>query len=56
LLKTATPADFNNSSNLAWHYIIRNGIVWQLDENGSDSAPYSQDEQEVLKLLLPEQS
>ncbi len=36
LLKTATPADFNNSPNLAWSYIILNGVVWELHPTDQD--------------------
>ncbi len=54
LLKTATPADFNNSANLAWRYIIRKGIVWQIDEAEEGYKPQSDDEQSVLALLHAE--
>ena len=55
LLKTATPADFNNSPDLEWHYIIRKGWVWRIDEDVSaDYQPESEDEAEVLKLMGPE--
>ncbi len=52
LLKTATPADFNNSRDLEWCYIIRKGWVWRIDEDVSaDYQPQSVDEAEVLKLM-----
>ncbi|MHB8596231.1 MAG: hypothetical protein ACYDER_05400 [Ktedonobacteraceae bacterium] len=52
LLKTATPADFNNSPDLEWRYIIRKGWVWRIDEDvPADYQPQSEDEAEVLKLM-----
>lgn len=54
LLKTATPADFNNSPNLEWRYVILKGVVWKIDEAPEDYKPQSKDEEEVLRLLTPE--
>ncbi len=36
LLKTATPADFNNSDRLEWRYVIRKGVVWKIDQAPED--------------------
>ncbi len=54
LLKTATPADFNNSANLAWRYVILKGIVWQIAAASDDYQASSEDEQEILQMLSPE--
>jgi hypothetical protein len=54
LLKTATPADFNNSPNLEWRYVILKGVVWQINEAPEGYKPQSEEEQEILKLLEPE--
>jgi len=55
LLKTTTPADINNSTNLDWRYIIRKGWVWQIDDQAPDDyKPQSQDETAVLALMNPE--
>lgn len=55
LLKTATPADFNNSPNLEWRYIIHNkGRVWQIDEASEDYTPGDEEEAGVLELLSQE--
>lgn len=54
LLRTATPADFNNSANLEWRYIIRKGYVWKIESVPEDYAPASEDEAAVLALLGPE--
>ncbi|HLX58697.1 MAG TPA: hypothetical protein VKR83_16885 [Ktedonobacteraceae bacterium] len=51
LLKTATPADFNNSDNLEWRYVIRKGVVWKIDEASTDYQPQSQDEVDILEML-----
>lgn len=51
LLKTATPADFGLSDNLAWRYIILKGVVWQIDRVSDDYQPASKAESEVLALL-----
>jgi hypothetical protein len=56
LLKTATPADFNNSSDLEWRYVIFNGFVWQISDAPEGYQPGSKEEAEVLKLTLPEHS
>lgn len=54
LLKTTTPADFNNSPNLEWRYVIRRGWVWQIDTAPDDYKPQSDDEAAVLNLMKPE--
>lgn len=54
LLRTTTPADFNNSSRLEWRYIINKGYVWQIFSENQASAPESKDEQEVLALTKPD--
>jgi hypothetical protein len=54
LLKTATPADFNNSTRLEWRYIIREGVVWQIDEASDDYKPQSEDEAVALEMLSEE--
>jgi len=54
LLKTTTPADFNNSPNLEWRYVIRRGWVWQIDTAPDDYKPQSADEAAVLNLMSPE--
>ena len=54
LLKTAIPADFNNSPNLEWRYLIREGWIWQIDEVADGYTPESKEEAEVLELLGPE--
>jgi hypothetical protein len=53
LLRTATPADFNNSSKLAWRYIINKDYVWQIYEatGNQEAEPQSKDEQEILALM-----
>jgi hypothetical protein len=50
-LKTATPADFNNSPHLAWRYVILKGVVWQIEEAPDDYVPASQQEQEIVSML-----
>lgn len=54
LLKTALPADFNNSCNLEWRYMVREGIVWKIGEAPGDYVPQSRDEEAVLDLLSME--
>ncbi|GAC1361091.1 MAG: hypothetical protein PVS3B1_24020 [Ktedonobacteraceae bacterium] len=56
LLKAATPADFNNSPNLKWEYVILRGKIWEITEVDDDYEPQSTDEAEVLQLLKPEHS
>ncbi|MBV9713502.1 MAG: hypothetical protein JO011_21565, partial [Ktedonobacteraceae bacterium] len=51
LLKTVTPADFNNSTNLEWRYIILKGAVWRIEEVSADYHAQDKDEQEVLDML-----
>ena len=54
LLKTAVPADFNNSPDLAWRYVVKEGMVWQIDEVPDGYTPASKDEANVLQLIQPE--
>jgi hypothetical protein len=54
ILKTAAPADFNNSTKLQWRYVIRKGVVWQIDEVTGDYTPQTEDEAAVLELTSPE--
>lgn len=54
LLKTAMPADFNNSPNLAWCYVILKGAVWHLNHAPDDYEPQSKEEAEILQLLTLE--
>lgn len=50
-LKTATPADFNNSDRLEWRYVIRKGVVWKIDEAPDGYEAHTQDEADILKML-----
>ena len=54
LLKTSTPADFNNNENLDWKYIVREGEIWQIDKAPQGYQPQTEDEATVLELLKPE--
>ena len=54
LLKTAVPADFNNSPHLQWKYVIRKGIVWQIDEAPEGYTAQTEDEEQLLELMKPE--
>jgi hypothetical protein len=54
LLKTAMPADFNNSPNLDWRYVILKGVIWCIQAAPANYEPESAEEQEVLTLLTPE--
>jgi len=54
LLKTAMPADFNNSTNLEWRYVINKGVVWQIDKAPADYRPQSEDEAAALAMMSPE--
>ena len=54
LLKTATPADFNNNPNLEWCNVICKGFVWQIQQAPDGYQPQSDDEAKVLDLLHPE--
>ena len=54
LLKTVTPADFNNSPDLEWRYVILRGAVWRIEEASTDYQAQSEGEQEVLNMLEPE--
>lgn len=54
LLKTATPADFNNSTNLEWRYVILKGGVWSIEEASETYEAQSKEEDEVLEQLNPE--
>lgn len=56
LLKTALPADFHNSPDLEWRYIVLNGNVWQIDEAPIDYVGQNEDEKTVLAMLQPEHS
>jgi len=53
-LKTATPADFNNSLNLEWRYVILEGIVWKIDKASDGYEPHDEGEAAVLELLSQE--
>ena len=55
LIKTTTPADINNTSNLDWRYVIRNGWIWQIENDAPEGyTPQSSDEAAVLGLMNPE--
>ena len=54
LVKTAVPADFNNSPDLEWRYVIRKGWIWQIDAAPEDYRVQSEDEAAVLELTQPE--
>ncbi len=54
LLKTAVPADFNNSPNLTWRYVINKGVVWQIEVADEGYQPQSKDEEAVLDIVSPE--
>lgn len=54
LLKTATPADFNNSANLDWLYVILKGVVWKIEAAPQDYQAASEDEAEILHMLSQE--
>lgn len=54
LLKTALPADFNNSPNLDWRYVILKGAIWRIETAADEYAPSDKDEAEVLAMLEPE--
>jgi hypothetical protein len=56
LLQTSTPADFNDSPNLEWRYIIKEGMVWQIQPVPDNYIPASQDETDVLALMRPTHS
>jgi diacylglycerol kinase family enzyme len=56
LLKTAVPVDFSKSPNLEWHYIIRKGVVWRIEETPAGYTPQSEEEQEVLAMLNSERT
>jgi hypothetical protein len=53
-LKTATPADFNNSENLEWRYVIHKGVVWKIEKAPTDYQPKSQDEAHIVEMLHEE--
>jgi len=53
LLQTSIPADFNDSPNLEWRYIIKEGMVWQIQPAPDNYIPASQDESNVLALMRP---
>lgn len=54
LLKTALPADFNNSPNLQWCYVVLKGQVWQIEQAPDGYQAQSEEEEDVLKMLTPE--
>ncbi|HLG76119.1 MAG TPA: hypothetical protein VKX46_06870 [Ktedonobacteraceae bacterium] len=54
LLKTALPADFNNSPNLQWRYAILDGDVWAIEEAPEGYVPRSEKELQMLQLINPE--
>jgi hypothetical protein len=54
LLKTATPADFNNSPNLKWRYVIQQGAIWRIEQAPEGYTPQSEEESKALMLLSPE--
>ena len=54
LLKTATPADFNNNGKLAWRFVIVKGTVWRIEEAADNYLPQSEAEQNVLEQVNPE--
>ena len=56
LLKTALPADFHNSMDLEWRYVVLNGNVWQIDSAPEGYTAQSEDEKAVLTMLHPEKS
>jgi hypothetical protein len=53
LLNTALPADFHNSPNLEWRYIVLNGNVWQIDTAPEGYVAQSDDERTVLEMIHP---
>ncbi len=60
LLRTALPADFNNSPNLYWYYVAHQGTVWEIHNVEANQPalqqPPAEDEQEVLKIIAAENS
>ncbi len=54
LLKTTTPADFNNNDKLDWKYVVNEGVIWQIDTAPDGYEPQSQEEEAVLQLMQPE--
>jgi len=54
LLKTATPADFNNSTNLEWRYIVLKGAIWTIEDASDEYESKSAEEEEVLEMITPE--
>jgi hypothetical protein len=56
VLRTATPADFNNSPRLQWRYIVNKRQVWQIYEatEHEEAAPQSKEEREILALMKPD--
>ena len=54
LLKTAIPADFNNSTNLDWRYVILKGGIWRIESAPEGYTPVDKDETEVLTMLKSE--
>jgi hypothetical protein len=54
LLKTALPADFHNSPDLEWRYIILSGSVWQIEQAPEGYVARDEDEKHVLAMLSQE--
>lgn len=54
LLKTATPADFNNSPDLDWCYVILKGAIWRIESAPDGYTPTDENELEILTMLGPE--
>jgi hypothetical protein len=54
LLKTALPADFNNSAKLEWCYVILKGKVWQIEKVADEYQAHNEEEAEVLTMLASE--
>ena len=54
LLKTATPADFNNSPHLDWRYVILKGAIWRIEPASDSYTSNDKDETEILAMLGPE--
>lgn len=51
-LKTSTPADFNNSPNLVWRYIILEGHVWCIYNDAPEGyQPANDEEAKILDTL-----
>lgn len=53
LLKTATPADFSASPNLAWRYVVLDGELWQIEPAEEGYLLRGEEEIGVLGLIEP---